>query len=53
MVSGEEGIQFLPVFYNKTLVEWRLREKGGGLVTVHPADSDILNRSTREIVRAE
>ena len=48
VVSGEEGIQFLPVFYNKTLVEWRLREKGGGLVTVHPADSDILNRSTRD-----
>ena len=48
VVSGEEGIQFLPVFYNKTLVEWRLREKGGGLVTVHPADSDILTRSTRD-----
>ena len=39
---------FLPVYYNKTLVEWRLREKGGGLVTVHPADSDLLNRCQRD-----
>ena len=47
-ISGDEGLLFLPVYYNKTLVEWRLREKGGGLVTVHSADSDLLNRCTRD-----
>ena len=47
-VNGDEGLLFLPVYYNKTLVEWRLREKGGGLVTVHPAESDLLNRCTRD-----
>jgi len=47
-INGDEGLLFLPVYYNKTLVEWRLREKGGGLVTVHSADSDLLNRCTRD-----
>tara|TARA_R100001244_G_scaffold56132_1_gene47918 strand:+ start:2437 stop:3225 length:789 start_codon:yes stop_codon:yes gene_type:complete len=47
-ISGDEGLAFLPVFYNKTLVEWKLREKGGGLVTVHQSDSDLLNRCTRD-----
>ena len=47
-VNGDEGLLFLPVYYNKTLVEWRLREKGGGLVTVHPAESDLLNRCIRD-----
>ena len=26
-VSGDDGLPFLRVYYNKTLVEWRLREK--------------------------
>jgi len=47
-ISGDEGLLFLPVFYNKTLVEWKLREKGGGLVAVHQPDSDLLNRCTRD-----
>ena len=48
VINGDEGLMFLPVYYNKTLVEWRLREKGGGLVAVHPASSDLLNRCTRD-----
>ena len=48
VISGEEGLMFLPVWYNKTHVEWGLREKGGGLVAVHPADSDIANRCKRD-----
>ena len=48
VLSGEEGLLFLPVWYEKTLVEWKLREKGGGLVKVHPADSDLLNRCSRD-----
>jgi hypothetical protein len=48
VINGDEGLMFLPVYYNKTLVEWRLREKGGGLVAVHPANSDLLNRCTRD-----
>jgi hypothetical protein len=47
-ISSDTGLLFLPVYYNKTLVEWRLREKGGGLVTVHQPDSDLLNRCTRD-----
>ena len=47
-ISGDEGLLFLPVYYNKTLVEWRLREKGGGLVTVHGPESDLLNRCNRD-----
>ena len=48
VVSGDEGLLFLPVWYAKTLVEWKLREKGGGLIKVHPADSDLMNRCTRD-----
>ena len=47
-IRGDNGLQFLPVYYNKTLVEWRLREKGGGLIAVHQPDSDLLNRCTRD-----
>ena len=42
-ISGDEGLLFLPVFYNKTLVEWKLREKGGGLIAVHQPDSDLID----------
>ena len=48
IISGETGLSFLPVWYNKTLVEWKLREKGGGLVKVHSADSDLFNRCSRD-----
>ena len=48
VISGETGLSFLPVWYNKTLVEWKLREKGGGLVKVHSAESDLFNRCTRD-----
>jgi|TARA_R100000329_G_scaffold151223_2_gene146483 hypothetical protein len=48
VVNGDEGVLFLPTYYSKTLVEWGLREKGGGIKGVHPSDSDLLNRCTRD-----
>ena len=48
VINGDEGLLFLPAYYTKTLVEWGLREKGGGIKAVHPADSDLLNRCTRD-----
>ena len=48
MVNGSEGLGFIPVWYDKTLVEWKLREKGGGLVNVHGSNSDIINRCQRD-----
>ena len=48
VVNGSEGLGFIPVWYDKTLVEWKLREKGGGLVNVHGSNSDIINRCQRD-----
>jgi len=47
-IGGDDGLLFLPSYYSKTLVEWGLREKGGGFKGVHPADADLLNRCTRD-----
>ena len=48
VINGDDGLLFLPAYYTKTLVEWGLRELGGGIKAVHPADSDLLNRCTRD-----
>ena len=48
IINGDDGVLYLPAYYTKTLVEWGLREKGGGIKAVHPSDSDLLNRCTRD-----
>ena len=40
------ALKVIPVGYQKSYVEWRPREDGGGIVQVHP-DGTILNQCTR------
>ena len=34
--KGDEGLEVIPVGYQRNVIEWVPREKGGGLVSVHP-----------------
>ena len=46
--SGEEGIDVLPVFYERKLVEWQDRgDSQGKPVKIHSIDSDIMGTVTR------
>ena len=45
---GEEGILVIPCYYNRRLVEWKPREKGGGYVTSYPAADPIINTTYRD-----
>jgi hypothetical protein len=39
--DGEEGVQVIPCYYRRVLVEWKPREQGGGYVGTYPADDNI------------
>lgn len=39
---GDEGIAFIPCFWDHNYVEWVPRDKGGGLVGKHALDSDVV-----------
>lgn len=43
-----EGIDVIPCYFRREVIEWRLREKGGGLVAVHPKDTPLLGECTRD-----
>ena len=34
--NGDEGLEVIPVSYQRHVIEWIPREKGGGMVAVHP-----------------
>lgn len=38
---GDEGVEIIPCYFLRNKMEWTLREDGGGLVAVHPADAQI------------
>ncbi len=38
VIDGEEGITVIPCFYQKSWIEWKTRESGGGFVKQHPTD---------------
>jgi len=44
---GDKGIAFVPATTQHVVVEWVPREKGGGIVTTHALDSDLI-RQVRE-----
>ena len=47
--DGEKGIDVLPVFYKRQLVEWQDRgESKGAPVAIHDASSDIMSKTTRD-----
>jgi hypothetical protein len=48
VISGREGVAFVPAYTEHLLVEWVPRDKGGGIVGRHAIDGDFAKR-----VRAE
>lgn len=38
----------IPAAYHRAFVEWRVREKGGGFVAEHPADTVLQTKTTRD-----
>ena len=42
--SGEDGIDFIPCGYDKSIVEWKSRETGGGLVGHHREGDPIIKK---------
>ena len=45
-VDGDEGIRFLPVFYDRTYVEWKMGREG--FVGVHPLNTPLMAQTTRD-----
>jgi len=47
--DGAKGIDVLPAFYTRKLVEWQDRgESKGAPVAIHEASSDIMSKTTRD-----
>ena len=47
--DGAKGIDVLPVFYERKLIEWQDRGAGTGApVAIHDASSDIMSQTTRD-----
>ena len=42
--EGKKGIAFVPATTQHVVVEWVPRDKGGGIVAVHPLDSELIKR---------
>lgn len=45
--SGKDGIEVIPCGFRKSLVEWKDRDSGGGLVTHHAEGAAIVNQCTK------
>ena len=49
LYDGSKGINVLPVFYERKLIEWQDRgQSGNAPVAIHSADSDIVSTTTRD-----
>ena len=49
LYDGTKGIDILPVFYERKLIEWQDRGAGAGApVAIHDASSDIMSQTTRD-----
>jgi hypothetical protein len=47
--DGAKGLNVLPVYYERKLVEWQDRgESKGAPVAIHNAESDIMSQTTRD-----
>lgn len=46
--SGEHGVLVIPISYRRSHIEWRTREKGGGIVADHGADGAILDQTKKD-----
>ena len=49
LYDGTKGINILPAFYERKLIEWQDRGAGAGApVAIHDASSDIMSQTTRD-----
>lgn len=45
LFQGKEGVLFVPAARQHEVIEWKPREKGGGLVAKHSPASDVVQRA--------
>lgn len=45
--DGEKGILVVPCHYNRKFIEWQPRSSGGGFVSSHPIDSNLLKETIK------
>lgn len=43
-----ENVRAIPCYFSKVFIEWVPREKNGGLVAIHPADTPLQTQITRD-----
>ncbi len=48
LFSGEHGLLVIPISYRRSHIEWKVREKGGGIVADHGPDGAILDKCTKD-----
>jgi hypothetical protein len=48
LFSGEHGVLVIPISYRRSHIEWKTREKGGGIVADHGADGAILEQTKKD-----
>lgn len=48
LMDGDDGITVVPVMYQRQLIEWQLREAGGGLVAVHAPDPELMDSCIKD-----
>lgn len=40
------GVKVIPCAFDRNIIEWTPREKGGGLVNIHPTDTPLMREAT-------
>lgn len=45
LYEGDKGLDIVPCYYERVINEWTPRAKGGGLITTHNPESDILSKA--------
>lgn len=48
VIDPADGFQFVLCAYKRSLVEWRIREKGGGFVAEHEVRPDLQSKTVRD-----
>jgi hypothetical protein len=45
LYPGQPGVVVVPVHFSQRAIEWKTREKGGGFVAEHPADTPLVQQT--------
>lgn len=42
IIKAADGVSIIPCSFIRVAIEWKLKEAGGGLVAIHPAETDLI-----------